>query len=128
MARATMSNTDNVEALLGGAVRGRTRVRGFAPWQPRDKSLMLLEQVQAALAEYRSQLPITLRQIFYRLVGAHGYAKDDKAAERLGELINPPPPHLRCWTWPKDKVPRNFKRCRCGWSGLPHYRVRGETK
>jgi hypothetical protein len=35
---------------------------------------------------------------------------------------------FRCWTWPKDKVPRNFKRCKCGWSGLPHYRLRGEDK
>jgi hypothetical protein len=33
---------------------------------------------------------------------------------------------FRCWTWPKDKVPRNFKRCKCGWSGLPHYRLRRE--
>jgi hypothetical protein len=35
---------------------------------------------------------------------------------------------FRCWTWPKDKVPRTFKRCKCGWSGLPHYRMKGETK
>lgn len=35
---------------------------------------------------------------------------------------------FRCWTWPKGKVPRHFKRCKCGWSGLPHYRVRGKTK
>jgi hypothetical protein len=35
---------------------------------------------------------------------------------------------FRCWTWPKDKVPSNFKLCKCGWSGLPHYRIRGETK
>ena len=35
---------------------------------------------------------------------------------------------FRCWTWPRGKVPRNFKRCKCGWSGLPHYRLRGETK
>jgi hypothetical protein len=35
---------------------------------------------------------------------------------------------FRCWTWPKDKVPRDFKRCKCGWSGLPHYREKGKTK
>ena len=27
---------------------------------------------------------------------------------------------FRCWTWPQDKVPSNFKPCQCGWSGLPH--------
>ena len=31
---------------------------------------------------------------------------------------------FRCWTWPLGKVPRNFKRCKCRWSGLPHYRLR----
>ena len=25
---------------------------------------------------------------------------------------------FRRWTWPQDKVPRNFKCCKCGWSGL----------
>jgi hypothetical protein len=35
---------------------------------------------------------------------------------------------FRCWTWPKGKVPRNFKRCKCGWSGLPHYRLRADSK
>lgn len=33
---------------------------------------------------------------------------------------------FRCWS--QRNVPPNFKRCRCGWSGLPHYRLRGETK
>jgi hypothetical protein len=27
---------------------------------------------------------------------------------------------FRCWSWPKGQVPRDFKECRCGWSGLPH--------
>jgi len=31
---------------------------------------------------------------------------------------------FRCWSWPKGKVPRNFGKCKCGWSGLPHYRHR----
>ena len=24
-------------------------------------------------------------------------------------------------TWTDDRPPRSFKRCECGWSGLPHY-------
>jgi len=35
---------------------------------------------------------------------------------------------FRCWTWPEGEKPRHFKRCKCGWSGLPHYRLRGESK
>jgi hypothetical protein len=65
--------TDNVKALLGGAVRKRTRARGFAAWEPKEGSLVLLRQVQAVLDEYRAQQPLTLRQIYYRMIGAHGY-------------------------------------------------------
>ena len=28
---------------------------------------------------------------------------------------------FRWWTWPKDELPPDFGRCKCGWSGLPHY-------
>jgi hypothetical protein len=80
--------SDSVKTLLGGAERGRTRPRGFAPWSPQEQSLALLKQVQAVLREYAAQLPLTVRQIYYRLIGAHGYDKDDKASDRLGEMIN----------------------------------------
>lgn len=74
--------------LLGGAVRGRTRPRGFIEWKPEPASLKLLGQVRQVLEEYAAYLPMTLRQIYYRLIGAHGYPKDDKAYERLGEILN----------------------------------------
>lgn len=64
------------------------RARGLAPWQPRAKSLALLDQVNAVLDEYRDHLPLTIRQIFYRLVGAHGYDKTEQAYDRLGEMLN----------------------------------------
>jgi len=38
---------DEVLSLLGGAIRIRTRVRGFAPWSPHGAMLQLLEQVRA---------------------------------------------------------------------------------
>jgi hypothetical protein len=60
-------------SLLGGATR--TRTRGFAPWSPRGATLQLLEQVRAVLGEYEDYLPLTIRQIFYRLAGAHNYAR-----------------------------------------------------
>jgi hypothetical protein len=64
------------------------RVRGLAPWQPRAATLALLDLVRGILTEYRQYLPMTLRQIFYRLVGAHDYPKDEKAYSRLGEHLN----------------------------------------
>ena len=74
--------------LLGGALRGKTRPRGFADWKPQAHTLALLDQVQGVLDEYADYLPLTVRQIFYRLVGAHNYAKTDKAYERLSETLN----------------------------------------
>ena len=64
------------------------RVRGYADWTPRAKSQRLLEQMDAVLAEYREHLPLTIRQVFYRLVGSHGYDKTELAYDRLGELLN----------------------------------------
>jgi hypothetical protein len=74
--------------LLGGAERKRTRPRGFAAWSPQAATLGLLDQVQAMLAEYADYLPLTIRQIFYRLVGAHGYEKTEQAYDRLCEHLN----------------------------------------
>jgi hypothetical protein len=78
--------TDHV--LLGGAERTRTRERGFAPWTPRASTEQLLAQVDLVLAEYVDHLPLTLRQIFFRLVGAYAYEKTEQAYERLCEHLN----------------------------------------
>jgi hypothetical protein len=79
--------SDSLE-LLGGATRIKTRVRGFAPWAPRGETLQLLAQVRGVLDECRDHLPLTIRQIFYRLVGAHGYDKTERAYARLCEHLN----------------------------------------
>jgi len=74
-----------VEPING---RSTTRVRGLASWQPRHATRELLDMVDTVLAEYAEHLPLTIRQIFYRLVGAHGYAKDESAYARLTEHLN----------------------------------------
>jgi hypothetical protein len=74
--------------LLGGAQRGRTRARGFAPWSPEKATLTLLDQVKLVIDEYEDYLPLTIRQIFYRLVGAHEYEKTERAYQRLIEHLN----------------------------------------
>jgi hypothetical protein len=78
----------SAEALLGGAERKKLRPRGFAPWSPQAATLELLDQVRAVLREYEDYLPLTIRQIFYRLVGAHSYEKTEQAYERLSEHLN----------------------------------------
>jgi hypothetical protein len=66
----------------------RKRVKGYAPWKPERESLALLMQVNEILHELRPYLPLTARQVFYRLVGAYGYPKDENAYERLCEKLN----------------------------------------
>jgi hypothetical protein len=57
---------------------------GFiSKWDPRPETVLLLDQVKAVLELYEHLLPLTLRQIFYRLVGAHDYEKSEKAYNRL---------------------------------------------
>jgi hypothetical protein len=80
--------TRHAVQLLGGVERGRTRPRGFAPWSPETATLALLDQVRGVLDEYADYLPLTIRQIFYRLVGAHGYEKTERAYQRLCEHLN----------------------------------------
>ena len=65
-----------------------TRPRGFAPWNPQKKSRALLARIEAVLAEYEYYLPLTIRQVFYRLVGKFGYDKTENAYDRLCETFN----------------------------------------
>lgn len=59
------------------------RAQGLAPWTPDDRSFELMQQVLAVIDEYRDHLPLTGRQIFYRLVGNYGYAKTEKDYKSL---------------------------------------------
>jgi len=65
-----------------------TRPRGFASWRPQKKTMALLAQVNAVLDEYRAYLPLTVRQVFYRLFGAANYEKTENACARLYETAN----------------------------------------
>lgn len=58
-------------------------VNGFATWRPSEASAATLAAVQAVLREYKDYLPLTGRQIFYRLVAVYGYEKSENAASRL---------------------------------------------
>jgi hypothetical protein len=66
-----------------GRENGHRRPKGYAPWRPQRKTQVLLAQVAEVLEEYVDQLPLTIRQIFYRLVGAYAYEKTENAYERL---------------------------------------------
>lgn len=66
------------------AASRKTRPRGYIDdYRPQASTRKLLDQVEAVLNEYRQYWPLTCRQIFYRLVGAHGYDKTEAAYGRL---------------------------------------------
>jgi hypothetical protein len=76
------------QLTYNGETMGK-RPRGFvSDYRPRAKNAALLEQVQAVLDEYRDYLPLTLRQVFYRLVGAYGHTKTEAAYKSLCEMLN----------------------------------------
>jgi hypothetical protein len=62
-----------------------TRVRGLAPWQPPWARFWLLEKGRSVLREFAQYLPMAVRHIFYRPVGAHGYDKTEQTYARLGD-------------------------------------------
>src|SRR5258705_7464157 len=65
------------------------RARGFIEaWHPRAETWELLLRIRHVLDEYVEQLPLTLRQIFYILVGRHAYEKTERTYERLCETLN----------------------------------------
>ncbi len=72
---------------VSGRTYTRTRARGFAPWRPQQNSRRLVEQIRDVLAEYSGDI-LTARQVFYRLVGAHGYEKTESGYDRLIETLN----------------------------------------
>ena len=48
---------------------------GYEPWRPRPEAKLRVEIAQAVLEEYAAHVPLTVRQIYYRAVGAHGRPK-----------------------------------------------------
>lgn len=65
----------------------RARPRGYADWRPHRKTRELLQRVEEIIFAYEDFLPLTVRQIFYRLVATHGYDKTEAAYKRLCEHL-----------------------------------------
>lgn len=59
------------------------RPKGYAEWTPSRDTRAVLTAVGQILEEYRQYLPMTARQIFYRLVGGYGYPKTDRSYKNL---------------------------------------------
>jgi hypothetical protein len=53
-------------------------------YNPRPATIELLANVRAVLREYEAYLPLTLRQVYYRLIGLDVIEKTEQAYGRLG--------------------------------------------
>lgn len=77
-----------MSGTVTGTLYTSTRPRGLASWSPQKATLLILAAILEVLEEYRAQLPMTARQIFYRLVGRGLLGKDENSYARLCEHLN----------------------------------------
>jgi hypothetical protein len=63
------------------------RVKGFAEWTAYSKTAPLLADIQDVIEEYREYLPMTVRQVFYRLVG-RGYTKSEEFYDKVQDVCS----------------------------------------
>lgn len=64
------------------------RVRGSRVWKPQKKTQAKLEHLFAVLDELADYWPVTIRYIFYRLVGRFGYKKTDEVEDAFQYIID----------------------------------------
>lgn len=64
------------------------RVRGYAEYRPQARNRILVESVQEVIDEMSAYLPLTLRQVFYRLVVKKQIDKTERGYSRLCEVCN----------------------------------------
>lgn len=69
------------------ATHRSTRPKGYMAWKPSPDVAEIVEQTQTILREYSGYGPMTVRQVFYRLVGNYGYDKTERAYKRLAEYL-----------------------------------------
>ncbi len=63
------------------------RPKGFAAWQPQSATAKVIADVKSVIEQYRDHLPLTVRQIFYRLVATTNYPKTDRGYANLCEYL-----------------------------------------
>jgi hypothetical protein len=62
-------------------------VRGYADWNPKPDAAHWVRCTRQVLEEYRDEWPLTVRQLFYRLVAVHGYTKTEAAYTKLTQIL-----------------------------------------
>lgn len=85
----TTDSETRIIALTGAEGKyPHARPKGYIDWAPRQQTLTVLAQVRDVLRQYSEHLPLTIRQVFYRLVATCGYEKTERGYSRLCEYMN----------------------------------------
>jgi hypothetical protein len=63
-------------------------VRGYADWNPKPEALYWVHRTRQVLDAYSDYLPLSVRQIFYRLVAEHDYEKTEAGYGRLTGILS----------------------------------------
>jgi hypothetical protein len=80
--------TRGITKVLNGVERsGFRNPRDFAAWRPDDQTKVLIGQINKVLAEYSEHLPLTGRQIYYRLIDTYSRPKGKQFEDRLYEVL-----------------------------------------
>jgi hypothetical protein len=78
-----------VLAVEDGYFEALDATRGYLDdWRPQRKTQVMLSRVQQVLDEYREHLPLTCRQIYYRMIGAWNYPKGERFERTLYNLLD----------------------------------------
>lgn len=75
------------EITLGRDFDSRRPVGYVDSWRPYRKSQIMLAQVQQILDEYSEHLPLTVRQIYYRMIAAYRHPKGKQFTSTLYDLL-----------------------------------------
>lgn len=77
-----------IEKILGGAeLSVYQSERGFVEWAPKPDTQTIIDQINEVLEEYSAHLPLTARQIYYRLIDGQGHIKGPKFEAQLYTIL-----------------------------------------
>lgn len=86
-AKTEADRGEHPAVFTAGRENGHRRPRGYAPWRPQARTRALIERVEKVIDDYEDHLPLTVRQIFYRLVADGAIEKTEQGYARLADHL-----------------------------------------
>ncbi len=101
-------------------MRVRPKQYGWVPWEPVPATKLVIDQVRSILSDQSDYLPLSIRQIFYLGVSAHGWTKTDKFYRHLCNYLTRA---RRAGLIPFDQIRDDtmVEECAHSWSSVDSY-------